>query len=101
MPATLDATLAQFNRQSEETKATELASRLGLTYAQLDDYPFNLDVLSLVPLSTVQELGIAAYIRSASKVRVAIVHADSEALRTVIADLAAKWGKSVELTVVS
>jgi hypothetical protein len=55
MPASLDSTLKQINRQTEESSAQELASRLGLSYADLTNYPFNLETLRLMPVSLIQE----------------------------------------------
>src|SRR5687768_7376849 len=101
MPPTIDATLKHFNRQAEEQAAQNLAVRIGCAYASLDDYPFNLDVLVLVPLATVQEKLYAAYIRSASKVRIAVVHAEDAALQEEIKALGEAWKKEIELTVVS
>ncbi len=101
MPGIIDATLKDINRQTEEAEAMGLASNLGLSYASLDEYPFNLDVLSLVPLETAQEQLYAPYVRSAERMRVAIVAPESDESPAVIQTLAITLGLEVELTVVS
>lgn len=98
---TIDNTLRQISRQTEEKAASELALRLGLTYAVLDDFPFNLDVLSLIPIQQVEELKVSAYLRAENIVRVAVVHPEDETIQQFLVQLAAKWQIAIEATVVS
>ena len=97
----IDSTLRQISRLTEEESASEQAKRLGLTYANLENYPFNLDVLQLIPVESVKQKGIAPYIRSSNKVRVAIVHPENKELQLEVATLARDWGVDMELIVVS
>lgn len=101
MPMTIDTTLKQFSRQAEEQAAAALAKRLGLNYAILDDYPFNLNHLALTPVPVVQEKSYATYLKNENKLRVALVHAENPAIRQEVATLGATLGLQVEETVVS
>lgn len=101
MNHTIDHTLQQFKREGEENAAAVTAKQLGATYANLDDYPFGLDVLLLVDFKTAQDKQYAAYIQSQSKVRVALVDADNKEALAEIAQLASKWHKEIEYTIVS
>lgn len=101
MPSPLDATLKHIQRQNEEAAAQSAAQALGLAYIALDNYPFSLDTLSLVPLQTVQDKGYAAYLRSADKARFVTIHPESEMVQAETAALATKWGAQGELIVVS
>lgn len=101
MPLPLDSTIKKINRQAEESSARNTANALGLSYAILSNYPFNLNALSLVPVSTVQEKEYAVYLRTNNKIRVAIVHPENEEIINEIKQLAAEHKSEVELTVVS
>lgn len=101
MPLTIDSTLKQINRQTEEEAAHKLAIKLGLSYEMLDNYPFSLEALSLVPLPLVEERGFAVFIKTHDKVRVAVIHAEDTVLREELNAMAANWGLILELTVVS
>ena len=101
MPIPLDSTLKRIKRENEEAAAAQSAQALGITYATLDNYPFSLETLSLVPMKTVQEKGYAAYLRSANKVRFDTVHPESEEVQHETAALATGWGAESELVVVS
>lgn len=101
MPSTLDATLRNINRKTEEDAANQLATNLGLSYAMLDEFPFNVEVLLLVPLEDATKLLYATYIRSGDKVRVAVVYPTDEAVKAACAALGERLGLSVEQTVVS
>lgn len=101
MPITLDSALKKFNRESEETTARDLAASYGYSYAKLDDFPFNLGVLSLLDVDTIQKKHYAAYIHSNSKIRVAIVHPEDPLLIEEVSQLGEKWKAEIEYTVVS
>jgi type IV pilus assembly protein PilB len=101
MAIPLDATLRLINRQTEEATASQLAQRLSLPYALLENYPFNLDTLALVPLPIVQERSFAVYLKTASQIKVAVVHPENKAVLDEIGALAANLGVTVEPTVVS
>lgn len=99
--ANLETTLKRINRQTEESAAQHLASALGLTYALLDDYPFNLESLRLLPVEKIEQKRYAAYLKTASRIRFAVVHPEDQ---TVIAELTAlgiEWGVEIEVIVVS
>jgi len=101
MPLPLDATLKQINRQTEEANASQMAQRLGYSYAVLDAYPFHLETLLMVPLPIVEERMFAVYLKTSDKIRVAVVHAEDHELTEQINAMAANWGLAVEMTVVS
>lgn len=101
MPSTIDATLNRIKRQSEEEAAQKLAASLGLSYANLDNYPFTYEVLSLIPLEEVRQKQFAAYVRSANRVRVAMVSPDNKMDSDEVTLLGRKWGAEVERIVVS
>ena len=101
MHSTIDSTLRQISRVTEEEGAQSLAGKLGLSYANLDAYPFNVEVLSTIPLEAVQQKQFAVYLRSADKVRFAVVHPESSEIIREVMDLAAKWNVQAEVTVVS
>jgi type IV pilus assembly protein PilB len=101
MSNALDASLAKVQRQTEERIAEQLANNLGFAHTTLDDYPYTLEVLSLVPVETVESKMYAAYVKTGTKVRVAMVHAEDENLRTEVLGLGGAWQKEVEIIVVS
>lgn len=101
MSSTLDATLRRINRQTEEQAAEHLALNLGFSYAKLDDYPFSLEALGMLPITDVKEKLYAPYVRSASKVRFAVVHAENQLVIDEINLLSREWKLEVEITVVS
>ena len=101
MPIPLDAALKKIKRQTEEEAANYTAMQFGLSYATLDNYPFSLGILSLIPIATVQEKGYAAYLKSSDKIRIAIVHPESEVIQRETTAFAASLGLAPELTVVS
>ena len=78
-----------------------IANTLGLGYAKLDGYPFNLEALRMLPLSEVEKRQFAPYLRTAERVRVAIVHPDRIEAIDQIKALREEWGVKVELTVIS
>jgi type IV pilus assembly protein PilB len=101
MTQTLDATLKRINRQTEEQAAEQLAGRLGLSYAILDDYPFNLEALTLVSVEDVQAKQYAVYVHTPKRVRVAVVHPENQLVVDEITLLGRKWGVEIEIVVVS
>ncbi|MEI6478475.1 MAG: GspE/PulE family protein [bacterium] len=101
MPASLDVSLRQFQREKEEHQAAAMAANMGMTTTQLDDFPFNLDVLELVPIETVTKRRYAAYVRSSTKVHMAVERPDDEEIHKELIALANDWHKDLELTVVS
>ncbi len=101
MPLPLDATLRQIQRQTEEENAAALASRLGLQYGTLDTYPFDLKALSIIPLAKVEENLFACLIKTPHRIKVAVVHPESEETVALIHALAAELGVDVEMAVVS
>jgi len=101
MSSTLDATLRRINRQTEEQAAEQLAVRYELPYAQLDDYPFNLEALSAMSIDDIQKKQYAIYVRTPGKIRVAIAHPEDQLLVDEITLLGRTWGVEIELTVVS
>lgn len=78
MTTTLDATLRRINRETEEQAAQQLASQLGLSYAILDDYPFNLEALRMLSYEDAKEKHYAFYVRTPHQARVAIVHPEDK-----------------------
>lgn len=101
MPSTFDSALKQINRQTEEQGTQQLAAHTGLAYANLDDYPFNLDVLSLLPFEQAQQNSVLPYLRSKERLKVAIVKPDNDLARTLIDGIAKKLELEVEYVVVS
>jgi type II secretory ATPase GspE/PulE/Tfp pilus assembly ATPase PilB-like protein len=101
MLSTIDATLRQLSRSTEEQGAQQLAQRLGFEYTALDNYPFNIEVLRMVPLEIVKTRNYAAYLRTSEKVKIALIHAEDADILAEIADVGAKLGREVELVVVS
>lgn len=101
MPTTIDDTLKRISRTAEEDAAKDLAARSQLPYALLDEYPFNLESLSLVPIDTVRSKGYAAYLAAAGTVRVALTNPQDQGLREELDTLGKQWKKRLELTVVS
>jgi type II secretory ATPase GspE/PulE/Tfp pilus assembly ATPase PilB-like protein len=94
-------TLNSINRKNEEDGAARLAEAYELSYAQLDDYPFSFDVLSLVPFETVLKQLYAPYVRSADKIRIAVVNPDDDAVIQACGELGARLGLLPERTIVS
>jgi type II secretory ATPase GspE/PulE/Tfp pilus assembly ATPase PilB-like protein len=97
----IDATLRRIARQQEEEAAAQLALRLGVAYDRFENYPFNLDILSKVPLPTAKEKKIACYIYTSTKARVAAVNPEDPAVLETLKEYAGEWGVPIELTVVS
>lgn len=101
MLSTIDATLRQISRSTEEGAASQLAQKFGYAYTTLDNYPFSLEVLRMVPFEVVRTKGYAVYLRTTSKVRVAIVRPDDPQLVEEITEQKEHWGRDIEFTVVS
>ena len=101
MTNTLDATLRKINRQTEEQAAQYLAEKFGYSYAALDDYPFSLESLNAMTVEEIQTKQYAIYVRTPSKVRVAILHPEDKFIIDEITLLGRKWGTEIEFTVVS
>jgi len=101
MSNTLDTTLAHIKRQSEEEAAQNSAQQLGLSYANLDNYPLTYEALSLIPLTVVREKEYAVYVRTANRVRIALVHPEDKVASDEITVLGRQWGVEVDRTVVS
>lgn len=101
MSSNLDSTLRRINRQTEEVAAEDLAERLGFSYMKLDDYPFNLDTLSLIPIENCETKLYAVITKTSKKARIAIVHPEDKLIMDEITLLGRKWGVELERTVVS
>jgi type IV pilus assembly protein PilB len=101
MPLTIDTTLRQISRQTEEHAAQQLAARSGMTYAVLDNYPFTLEALSLIPLEVTSSQQIATYLRSGDKIRVAVVHPENPETGKALQEYANTWKTDIEATLVS
>ena len=101
MPLPIDTTLRRIARQTEEGAAKNLADNTGNAYAALDNYPFSIESLRLVPLETARSEGFCVYLHTASRVRVALLHPENGVLIQKIQALAAGWKAQAELTVVS
>lgn len=101
MPAAIDSALKHINRETEEHNAASLASKLGLPYAVLDDYPYNIQSLLLVPIATVQEKGYAVYLKTSRKLKFAAVHPENPEVLDEIIKLSAKFKLETEITIVS
>lgn len=101
MPVSFDTTLSRISRQTEEESAKTLAVNTGNSYAALDNYPFSIESLKLIPLETARSEGFAIYLHTASRVRVAILHPENNVLVAKIKTLAEGWKTQAELTVVS
>jgi type IV pilus assembly protein PilB len=101
MSLSIDATLRTINRKNEEEGAERLAEAYGLSYAQLDDYPFNVEILALVPIEVATKQLYAPYIRSAEKIRIAVINPADEAVNEACEKLGKDLGLQVERTVVS
>lgn len=101
MPSRLDITLRKYNRQIEEERAQQIALSKGLAYDVLDNYPFNFDSLSLVPLKQVKERSYGVYLRTSHKVEVAIVNPEDPEATKELEEFSKVWNREVSLTVVS
>lgn len=97
----LDLTLNRIKRQSEEEAAQQTAVQLGLSYANLEDYPLTYDVLALIPVELVEQRQYAAYVRSANRIRVAMVRPTDQLSNDDISLLGKKLGMEIERIVVS
>jgi type IV pilus assembly protein PilB len=96
-----DTTLERINRQTEENETRALAARIGMSYAMLDEFPFSLEALVLVPLETVTDRRYAPYVKTTNRLRVALEHPEDSLVVDDITLLARKLGVEIELTVVS
>jgi type IV pilus assembly protein PilB len=103
MPISIDSTLRRIARQQEEAQAEALAARYGLSYAILDNYPFNIEVLMSIPIDICRERKVACYIHTYTKARIAVVNPEDPEIYKIAAALVEKWGgdTQLEFTVVS
>jgi type IV pilus assembly protein PilB len=101
MSSLIDSTLKSINRQTEERAAEQLALSIEANYAMLDNYPFSLDILRLVPLDMASQLHFAPYIKSAKRLRVAVVNPHNQALKEAVLKLAKDTGLEIDWTIVS
>jgi type II secretory ATPase GspE/PulE/Tfp pilus assembly ATPase PilB-like protein len=101
MPPTIDSTLKRISRQTEEQAAADQAKRLGVQYAQLDDFPFNLEVLKLIPVEQVEAMQVAVYLHSPARAKVAVVHPEREDVQKFLIGLQQQLGTAVEMDIVS
>ncbi len=101
MSNSFDSTIQRINRQTEEQAAEALASQQGLNYEKLDDYPFSLDVLSLVDLAEATQKQYAPYLLTKDQVKIAIVHPENALVRDEIVLFGRKHNLAVEEAVVS
>lgn len=101
MPLPIDTTLRRIARQTEEEVAKHLAVNTGNAYALLDNYPFSIESLRIVPLETARSEGFAIYLHTASRVRVALLHPENSEVVAKIKVIAESLKAQAELTVVS
>ncbi len=98
---TLEASVKFLNRKTEEKTAEGLAQSLGFEYANLEDYPFSIDALELLPLEEVIKHGYAPYLRTKDRIRFAVVHPEERSVLDELAILENRYGVTFERTVVS
>lgn len=101
MSTSLNTTLEKIRRQTEEEQTKKLADELKLPYAILDDYPFGLDALSLLPFEVVRERLYAIYVKTEHEIKVAVVHPEDKLILDEVNQLGSRFNAEVELAVVS
>lgn len=101
MPITIDSTLRKISRQAEEENTRRIAESLNLTYAVLDNHPFALNVLSLVPFEEVKNKHYAVYLKTTERIKVAVLNPQSLEISAAINNLTATLNKPAEIVVVS
>jgi type II secretory ATPase GspE/PulE/Tfp pilus assembly ATPase PilB-like protein len=97
----LRSTVQAANREHEEAQAQALATRLHLGYVNLTDYPFNPQILHLIPLETIHTQFVVPYLRSGNELKVASPNPENPALAQFLQDFATANGYHVILTVCS
>lgn len=101
MSLELDRTLERINRQTEERNAMALAAGMGLSHEALDDFPFTLPVLELIPIEVAEKKRYATYVRTANKVRVAVVDPQQPGLLEELREVSRKYKVKLEAVIVS
>lgn len=101
MPPTIDATLRQISRQTEERAAMELAARLGLVYTDLNNFPFSLEVIATIPIDEVKEHQTVTYLHSPARAKVGIVRPEDPETQKYVIALQQQLEVPVEVTVIS
>jgi type IV pilus assembly protein PilB len=76
--------IRKLSATSQEEEASRLAASLGLPYIDLQVFPANEEVVTLIPEATAREHRIVAFERSGSRVRIAFADPSDEAAKTYV-----------------
>lgn len=97
----IDSALKHIARQQAEHEASNLAQKIGLGYKVLDDFPFTLETLSIIPIKTCEEARVATYFRAGESIKIAVVHPEQESAQKLISAFAKQWVGKIDIDVVS
>ncbi|MBP9751821.1 MAG: Flp pilus assembly complex ATPase component TadA [Candidatus Moranbacteria bacterium] len=86
---------------SQEEEASRLAASLGLPYIDLQVFPANEEVITIIPEEEARKHRVAAFERSGSRVRVAFADPTDETAKTFVGNKAKENGLKIESYVVS
>lgn len=97
----LRSVVQQAHREDEEHRAQALATRLGIAYVDLVDYPFAPAVLHLIPTETAASLMVVPYLRTGAELKLATPQPENTALTQFLAEFGPANGYQIELGVCS
>ena len=94
-------TLSNITRNSEERITREKAQQLKYPYEVLDNFPSNLEILSLMSIDEVRKWKSVPFIKQGSKVKVGVVHPENIQTITFLRQLANTNNLTLTLVVIS
>jgi len=94
-------TLSNITRSSEERITQQKAQGLKYPYEVLDNFPSNLEILSLMTLEEVRKWKAVPFVKQGNKVKVGLVHPENINTITFLRQLANKNNLTLTLVVVS
>lgn len=83
-------TSTRINQQFKEAAIQEKAVKLGLAYINLDKFPINPDVFSVLDINSAEQLLVLPFFKSGQKVRLAIAHPEDENTKKKVQELREK-----------
>ena len=94
-------TVSRITRQTEERLAQQKAAQLGFQYANLDSYPANFEILSLLSLPEIEKWQVVPFAGNSERIRVGAVHPDNSQVRGFLNQLANTKKIGISISVVS
>jgi len=99
--ANVSQTVRRLTHQTEERLAQQKATQLGYQYANLEGYPANFDILSLLTEEEITKWQVVPFAGTKDRIQVGVVKPDDTKVRSYLGKLANTKKIALSITVVS